>query len=205
MTILDAIRKRLLTKAPEFAEARTAVAAESESVRAAIEAAERRCDDLVLDGTDEERAAAEAELAALERLYRDLDVARVKLGERHAEAVKKEQRGEVEVAAKAVAAKIAARGEQLRSAIKAVRQLAAAKAGYDEADAAWRAHNQRAASLGFNDLAVSSGWDEMMAELGGATADSTREGIRQILGVADKAAAALVYCDVLDGQGKHAK
>lgn len=127
MSILDLLRKKKLEPSASTAEIREAldkVHDELPAARKAYEAAELRRDDLVLDGTDEEREAAELEASKLERLWRDLDVARAKLSERLDEAERREQAEDLDRRANRVAEQVARQAELIREALPVATRLA---------------------------------------------------------------------------------
>lgn len=101
MNILTLLRKKEIPTetSQQIREALEKVQAELPAAREAYEAAEDKRDDLVLDGTEKDRDAAEAEAIRLERIWRDLDIVRAKLTERYDEALKREKRSDLMAAA----------------------------------------------------------------------------------------------------------
>lgn len=205
MSILARLRQSKPETAADIDLARKEIQAALKAEQASIDALEKRRDDMVLDGTEAEIIAADAEIAAAERRLRDLDIARVRLAQRHEEAVKTEHRAVVEAAGKALAQRIARRAQLMAAAAKAVQQLDEAAVEYGAIEAERAAHNKRCADLQLGDLALDSGWDAMLAKLGGRSPEHTREAISQVLGIAARARPLVVYADMIAGPTAKAK
>lgn len=155
MSILDILRKKKLAPTASSAEIEAAldkVLAELPAAREAYEAAELHRDDLVLDGTDKERDDAEREAARLDRVWRDLDVARAKLSERLDEAKKREAEGELVRLSENLAGKVKRQAEIVRQAAPLAEQFAALAREYEILHHAVSAGRQALSAAGRGDL-----------------------------------------------------